>query len=123
MQGVTLNTATVQQPQVKSQQCTCPNCNCHANTQVQDTFVRQSGIIPPRDYTPDPYAGLGPELSPQEKLKKKWEDVRKPMYANAPQPQQEEDASQKKTFGQKVVDKVKNFGYKVKEYFSNLFKK
>jgi len=123
MQGLSINPTVT--PQVKTHCCDCKDCCCQQpqlKPQMPDSFQKSYvGIIPPKDYKPDPYAGLGPELSPQEKLKKKWEDVRKPMYATVPQ--QQEEAVQKKSFGQKVVDKVKDFGHKVKEYFSNLFKK
>lgn len=107
-------------------QCNCPECRHHEaamvmKPQAPDTFEKgQFGIIPPKDYKPDPYAGLGPELSPQEKLKKKYEDLRKPMYANAPQTEATE-TPEKKSFGQKVIDKVKSFGQKVKNFVSNLF--
>ena len=65
---------------------------------------------------------MGPELSPQEKLKKKWEDLRKPMYANAPKAETNEEPV-KKSFGQKVVDKAKELGQKVKNFVTNLFHK
>ncbi len=90
------------------------------NQQTQDTFTRTTqqplGIIPPKDWKPDPYCGLGPELSPQEKLKKKWQDVRRPMYAVQPQVADEQEAPKKKTF----KEKIHNFGHKVKEFFRTL---
>lgn len=70
---------------MQNKTCSCENCACHRQElsfdDVQDTFTRQ-GIIPPRDYKPDKFAGLGKpvEMTPQEKLKKKWEDLRRPMY-------------------------------------------
>ena len=91
---------------------------------MPDTFQKNNfGIIPPKDYRPDPFAGLGPELSPQEKLKKKWEDLKKPMYANAPKAEVQEETPVKKSFGQKVIDKVKDLGQKVKNFVTNLFHK
>lgn len=88
------------------------------NQPQKDCFVKPSGILPPRDWKPDKFAGLGPELTPQEKLKKKYEDLRKPMYTRAPQePQVEEQEEKPKTFKQKV----KAFGTKIKNYFKNLF--
>lgn len=90
-------------------------------TQPQgDLFVKNNGILPPRDWKPDKYAGLGPELSPQEKLKKKYEDLRKPMYLNETQQQEDVQEEEKpKTFKQKIKD----FGTKIKNYFKNLFHK
>lgn len=90
-------------------------------TQPQgDLFVKNNGILPPRDWKPDKYAGLGPELSPQEKLKKKYEDLRKPMYLNETQQQENVQEEEKpKTFKQKIKD----FGTKIKNYFKNLFHK
>lgn len=90
-------------------------------TQPQgDSFVKNNGILPPRDWKPDKYAGLGPELSPQEKLKKKYEDLKKPMYMNETQQQEEVQEEEKpKTFKQKIKD----FGTKIKNYFKNLFHK
>lgn len=85
-----------------------------------DVFVKNNGILPPRDWKPDKYAGLGPELSPQEKLKKKYEDLRKPMYLNETQQQENVQEEEKpKTFKQKIKD----FGTKIKNYFKNLFHK
>lgn len=92
------------------------------NQQTEDTFTRTTqspirmGIIPPKDWKPDPYAGLGPELSPQEKLKKKWQDLKKPMYAVQPQNTEVQNTPKKKTFKEKIHD----FGHKVKEFFKNL---
>lgn len=85
-----------------------------------DVFVKNNGILPPRDWKPDKYAGLGPELSPQEKLKKKYEDLRKPMYLKETQQQEDVQEEEKpKTFKQKIKD----FGTKIKNYFKNLFHK
>lgn len=126
MQGISsmLKSTTAKQPDTVSQhQCCCPGCKCHEQP-ATDTFCRQpAGIVPPKDWKPDPFAGLGPELSPEEKLKKKWEDVRKPMYANAPKAEIQEETHAKKSFGQKIIDKVKDFGQKVKNFVTNLFNK
>ena len=92
------------------------------NQQINDTFTRTTqspvrmGIIPPKDWKPDPYAGLGTELTPQEKLKKKWEDLKKPMYAVQPQNTEVQEAPKKKTFKEKVQD----FGHKIKDFFRTL---
>ncbi len=99
------------------------------NSQMTNTFLNPRaigtglypgcfGIIPPKDWEPDKFVGLGPELSPAEKLKKKFEDVRKPMYADVYQ-SQSSDKPEKKTFKQKVHD----FGEKIKEKFQNLAQK
>ena len=70
---------------MQAKNCNCEHCACHRQefslSELQDSFTRQ-GIIPPRDYKPDKFAGLGKpvEMTPQEKLKKKWEDLRRPMY-------------------------------------------
>ncbi len=127
MQGLSINPVITQQTQAKTHKCDCHDCCCCGNSQpkpqIPDSFQKSYvGIIPPKDYKPDPYAGLGPELSPQEKLKKKWEDLKKPMYANAPKAEPQEETA-KKSFGQKVLDKVKDFGQKVKNFFTNLFNK
>ncbi|MBR1943709.1 hypothetical protein IJ843_08250 [bacterium] len=115
-----------QAPKTTTPQCNCKECCCQAPVIMPskpDTFeMAYVGIVPPKTWKPDPYAGLGPELSPQEKLKKKWEDVRKPMYATQPQTEASE-TPQKKSFGQKVVDKVRDFGQKVKNFVTNLFHK
>ena len=127
MQGVSLNPVVTQQTQPKAHHCDCHDCCCcqsqFTKPQMSDSFQKSYvGIIPPKDYKPDPFAGLGPELSPQEKLKKKWEDLRKPMYASAPKAETNEEPV-KKSFGQKVLDKVKDFGQKVKNFVTNLFHK
>ncbi len=127
MQGVSLNPVVTAQPQAKAHSCDCHDCCCcqsqFTKPQIPDSFEKSYvGIIPPKDYKPDPFAGLGPELSPQEKLKKKWEDLRKPMYANVPKAEPKEE-TEKKSFGQKVLDKVKDFGQKVKNFVTNLFHK
>lgn len=70
---------------MQAKNCNCEHCACHRQelslSELQDSFTRQ-GIIPPRNYKPDKFAGLGKpvEMTPQEKLKKKWEDLRRPMY-------------------------------------------
>lgn len=124
MQSLSVNPTITQQ--VKTHCCDCKDCCCQQQkikTQIPDSFEKSYvGIIPPKDYKPDPYAGLGPELSPQEKLKKKWEDLKKPMYAHVPQAETQEK-TEKKSFGQKVLDKVKDFGQKVKSFVTNLFNK
>ncbi len=84
-----INPTTTQYAQapsaMQSKGCNCENCVCQRRElsfdEVQDSFTRQ-GIIPPKDYKPDKFAGLGKpvEMTPQEKLKKKWEDLRRPMY-------------------------------------------
>lgn len=84
-----------------------------------DCFVKNNGILPPKNWKPDKFAGLGPELSPQEKLKKKYEDLKKPMYMNQTQQEEEVQEEKPKTFKQKVKD----FGAKIKNYFKNLFHK
>ncbi len=102
----------VQQPQ-----CNC-NCHCCQQTRVgqetSDAFVKHAGILPPKDWKPDKYAGLGPEvkLTPQEKLKKKWEDFKRPKYATEEQAQVQE---------QPEVQQKKSFKQKVKDFFKKLF--
>ncbi|MGN1124562.1 MAG: hypothetical protein ACI4SM_00095 [Candidatus Gastranaerophilaceae bacterium] len=95
--------------------CCCNHqCECHNYKDMgQDTFVQQ-GIIAPRDWKPDPYAGLGKkkELTPQEKLKQRWEDIKRPMYANGQEIEQKEEKPAKKTLGQKIS----NLYYKLKSW-------
>lgn len=87
MIGINPTTTQYSQPQagMQARNCNCENCVCHRQeisfNDLQDSFTRQ-GIIPPRDYKPDPFAGLGKpvEMTPEERLKKKWEDIRRPMY-------------------------------------------
>lgn len=125
MQGISLNPTVTPQLQPKAHHCDCHECCCQhqIKPQMPDAFQKSYvGIIPPKDYKPDPFAGLGPELSPQEKLKKKWEDLKKPMYATAPKAETNEEPV-KKSFGQKVIDKVKDLGQKVKNFVTNLFHK
>ena len=105
----------IQQPQ-----CNC-DCCCCCKTQItnensSDTFVKQSGILPPKDWKPDKYAGLGPEvkLTPQEKLKKKWEDFKRPKYAN-------EEQAQVQPHEQQEIPQKKSFKQKVKDFFNKLF--
>lgn len=94
--------------------------NLQSFTQPQgDCFVKNNGILPPKNWKPDKFAGLGPELSPQEKLKKKYEDLKKPMYMNQTQQEAEVQEEKPKTFKQKIKD----FGAKIKNYFKNLFHK
>ena len=96
-QAIDMHNQSVMQHNMQMEQINQTNMmNQTLATQPQaDCFVKKSGILPPKDWKPDPFAGLGPELTPQEKLKKKYEDLRKPMYmtqtqqAEAEQPAEE----------------------------------
>ena len=121
----TAQPANVMQTVNRPDKCNCPNCHCCTPEliQVPDTFTRRAetpmGIIPPKDWKPDPFVGLGPELSPQEKLKKKYEDLMKPMYANQAKALDTEETPKPKTFKEKLQD----FGQKIKQFFKDLPKK
>jgi len=120
-----INSNMVIPPKTPQHQCCGHGCCCCHNPVTQtapkplerDTFV--SGILPPKDWKPDPYVGLGPELSPEEKLKKKYEDLRKPMYFEKPS-EQVEDKPQKKTFKEKVHDFVHRINEKIKNLSQNI---
>lgn len=120
--------ANITLPPVTQQKCNCTCCCCHnpinevkltdiSNKCNCDTFV--SGILPPKDWKPDPYAGLGPELSPEEKLKKKYEDLKKPMYFDNPEVKSE-DKPQKKTLKEKVHDFAEKLKEKIKSFSQNI---
>ena len=89
----------------------------------KDCFIMKSGILPPKNWKPDKYAGLGPELSEEEKLKKKLENIRKPMYIDKPQTEQCSNEVCEEIKPKTFKDKIKDFGVKIKNYFKNLFSK
>lgn len=143
MLGINPATQSVQpQPAMKARCCDGENCACqkqNVEEKVQDSFTRQ-GIIPPRDYKPDKFAGLGKpvEMTPQEKLKKKWEDFRRPMYiaeevqTTTVQPVGEDMQSYTVKTIQVVTPKMQSnlektnaekptFGQKVKNFFKKMF--
>lgn len=145
MLGINPTTQAVHpQPSMKARCCDGENCACHKqdfNEEMQDTFSRQ-GIIPPRDYKPDKFAGLGKpvEMTPQEKLKKKWEDFKRPMYVSQEvqtttvQPIGEDMQSYTVKTIQVITPKMQSnlekanaekptFGQKVKNFFRKLFGK
>ena len=47
-------------------------CCCQCQPQGQNQCCTNLGIVPPKDWKPDVYVGLGPQLSPEEKLKKNF---------------------------------------------------
>ena len=129
-----INTNMVLPTQTNQCQCHC-HCDCCNHTDTismpkaleKDTFT--AGILPPKDWKPNPYVGLGPELSPEEKLKKKYEDLKKPMYFET-QKMQVEDKPQKKTFkeklhefGEKLKEKIKTFSQNILCSVKNVFNK
>lgn len=103
----------VRNNQIQRPQCHC-GCGCCGQGANTNVYTRQAGILPPKDWKPEPYAGLGTEvkLTPQEKLKKKWEDFKKPKYAKEEQPQIQE---------QQEIPQKKSFKQKVKDFFKKLF--
>ncbi len=129
MQGISSNYSNTNY-QVKSNHCCCGGeCHCGKNN---NSSVPKMGIIPPKDWKPNPYAGLGPELSPEERLKQMKTDMMKPMYTYTERtvaistPEGTISVSNepvKKSFAQKVKDFANNTVNKVKNFFHKMFHK
>ena len=146
MQGISSNYSNTNY-QVKSNHFCCGGeCHCGKNN---NSSVPKMGIIPPKDWKPNPYAGLGPELSPEERLKQMKTDMMKPMYTytektvttkgipgtkdgtvrtiaiSTPEGSQVNTSEEpvKKSFTQKVKDFANNTIEKVKNFFHKIFHK
>lgn len=146
MQGISSSYSSTSY-QLKTNHCCCGGdccCGKHNNNSAP-----KMGIIPPKDWKPNPYAGLGPELSPEERLKQIKTDMMKPMYTyqektvttqgipgvkdgtvrtiaiSTPDGTQADISNEpvKKSFTQKVKDFANNTINKVKNFFHKIFHK